>query len=92
MRPLPHHPDATTKLVINWTPFLRGASISSVAWDAGNVLTASNTSVSGDTAIAYLTGGTLDDEYDVECKMTTNDAVARVKVVFVRIRATKQFL
>jgi len=92
-KPLSHHPDATTRAKINLVPWLRGANASTVTWeDPQSVLTIANTSITDNVAVGYITGGFLDEEYDVKVTITSDDTVARVKVVYIEVRVVKEYL
>lgn len=59
-----------------WDDWLAdGETISSVAWTVETGLTKSTSPAESNTTTAatvWLEGGTVDEEYDVACKITTN--------------------
>jgi hypothetical protein len=66
------------------------AQIASVAWVVATGITASSESNTVTTATNYFEGGTLDQDYEVSCTITTDEVVVRKKTqrFFIRIKKT----
>lgn len=83
-RPISIHPDDTFRLQLNWTAWLRGQSISSVAYDPSTTgATVANNTVAGDVSTAYITcpNLALNEEFTIDITCTTTASPARVKTV-----------
>jgi hypothetical protein len=65
-------PDATLDYGVDWGAWLpTGDTISSVAWDVPSGLTQAGQSATSSVATVWLSGGTVDLEYSVRCRVTT---------------------
>ena len=62
-----------------------GAQISTVAWTVPAGITQSDSSNDGTTATNYFSGGTKDEEYEIACKITTDETPAQEKTQRFRI-------
>ena len=72
-------PDGVKKQVIDWSPWLGTSTISSVTWDSSPNLTFGDNSNTNQTATTYISGGELNQEYRVDCKIVTADSPARTE-------------
>lgn len=80
---------AKKRVQVDWTDWLDGSTISTVTWSsAGNILTISNTSNDSSVCTAYVTGGALNSNHEIYCKIVTADAVPRteVRTILVKVR------
>ena len=93
-RPVSMHPDDTRRLRRTWTPWLRGANIASVTWEADSPLSVSNTSVSLDDTIGYITAdnAALDQESKVYVTVTTDETPARTKKITILVRFVETYV
>lgn len=64
-------PDEVLDYVIEWKGRLAGDTIASSTWTVPEGLTQGLTSVSGTKATIWLSGGTIDQTYDVQNRITT---------------------
>ena len=65
-------PNATLDYTVDWTEWLRGDPISTVAWPSFPAgLTQVSTSNTQQTATTWVSGGTEGTSYDIVCRVTT---------------------
>ncbi len=67
------------KMTIDYSDWLDGAEIASTAWLVPTGIVEASDSFTASVAINYFSGGTLANEYEVACTITTDDAVPRLK-------------
>ena len=72
-------PDGVKKQVIDWSAWLLDSTISTVTWDSSPSLTIANTSNTNQTATCYISGGNLNIEHKIDCKIVTADTIARTE-------------
>lgn len=74
-------PDGVKKQVLDWSQWLGDSTIDTVTWTAIPAdLTIGDTSNTSQTATAYFSNGSIDEEHRVDCKVVTNDAIPRTEV------------
>lgn len=68
-------PDAILDYGIDWTNWLTGTdTLVTSTWSAPTGLTIVTTTITAGTALAYISGGTIGEVYDVSNKITTAQA------------------
>lgn len=83
-------PDSKKLISVDFTRWLGDSNIASVEWTTEtNNLTVSDTSFNAKVANAYVSGGSLDQEYYVKCAITTDDSVARIEARTFQILVTR---
>ena len=63
----------------DFTEWLDGSDIASVAYDVGDVITAANDSNTAKKATNYFLGGNDGEEYLIDFIVTTADPIPRIK-------------
>lgn len=93
-KPISMHPDDTRRVKVDWTAWLRGATIDSAEWDPDDPVTVANTSVDGNETVGFLTAasGSLDAEYKVDVSVTTTETPARTKKITLMVRMVETIL
>ena len=75
VRVAPKDPDATAiPYSVNWSDWLGGATISSVAWVVDSGITNAGESNTTTVATIKLSGGTAGTDYTVTCRVTASDS------------------
>lgn len=65
-------PDAKLDYGFDWTNWIDGTdTITNTSWTVPTGIINDNTDLQGAIAIIWLSGGTLDDTYNITCKITT---------------------
>ena len=68
------HPAATLDYTIDWSVWLAtGETIASVAWEVDDGITQVSTSHTSTTTLIWLSGGELDNTYDISCSASRID-------------------
>lgn len=69
-------PNAVLDYVIDWGEnyLATGETISSVVWTVGTGITEDSVSKTDTTATIWLSGGTAGENYDIACKIVTNQS------------------
>ena len=83
-------PDDKTPIPLDWSDFLGDAEISTVTWEADSGITLSDESNTSTTATNYVSGGTLGNDYNLRCTVTTNESVARIESRSIEIRVVRK--
>ena len=69
------HPSATLDYTIDWSNWLAdGETIVSVVWKVGDGVTQVSASHTSTTTLIWLSGGELDNTYDISCRITTSSS------------------
>lgn len=79
-------PDATLDYQVDWTLWLKGDTISNSEWDVPAGLTLEAESNTTTTATAWLSGGTLDQKYEVVNTITTDAGRIDERTIIIRIK------
>jgi len=85
-------PDAILDYMFDWRaespgPWLRtGETITAVAFTVASGITEASHTNDADTATIWLSGGTAGVDYDVACKVTTNQGRTDERTLTVRVR------
>ena len=86
-------PDAVLPYGFDWSAWLAtGDTIASAAWDItspsgdSTPVSASSTSVSGAVASVTLSAGTVGNEYQARCRVTTTGGLIDDRTIFITVR------
>lgn len=86
-------PDAVLPYGFDWSSWLStGDSVASATWDVTSPsgdsapVTADSTSVSGSVTSVTLSAGTVGNEYQVRCRMTTAGGLIDDRTIYITVR------
>lgn len=81
-------PEATLDYTVDWDgdDWLGSDTISSVTWTVPAGLANTSTSNTTTTATIWLSGGTADQDYDVECKIVTAGGRTDERTIRLQVR------
>ena len=80
-------PDEILDYQIDWTDRLAGDTIASSTWVVPDGLTEASSSNTTATTTVWLTGGTLDDDYEILNRITTTGGRTMDQTVKLRVRS-----
>lgn len=92
MKDVSHHPDDKTLVELDWSAWLGPAAIDTVVWTVPSGLSSAATDVSSNDTKLWFTGGSYDQEYTIDCKVTSDDTEPRTKTYSFYVRVARTIL
>lgn len=79
-------PDEVLDFEVDWDARLGADTISTVTWTMPTGLTLDSQSVNGDVAIAWISGGTTGQSYNVGCRVVTTGGRTYDETIILPVR------
>lgn len=80
-------PQSTLDYTVDWTSWMAaGDAISSVVWTVPSGITQASVSATDTTATIWLSGGTVGQSYNVQCKITTSGGRTDERTITIIVR------
>ena len=79
-------PDAVLDYMVDWEQWLDGDTISTSTWTVPSGITKDSDSKTDTTATVWLSGGTLNDDYEVVNRIVTAGGRTEDRTLTIRVR------
>lgn len=80
-------PDAVLDYGFDWSEWLQtGETLSSATWTVPSGITKNSQSISNTVSLAWLSGGTANTDYILQCKITTSESRVDERSMTIRVR------